>query len=133
MNRKSGHPGKFHAFSRRAILVLALAAASLWIAPVAIARTHVGFGVSIGVGSCWNCGYWTAPPVYYAPAYPPPAYYPRTVYYAPRPPVYYGYGYSGYYPPYHHYRNDYRYRRGDYGRGNWHHRHHRGHYYHGHR
>jgi hypothetical protein len=133
MNRKSGHPGKFHAFSRRAILALALVAASLWVAPATLARTHVGFGVSIGVGSCWNCGYWTAPPVYYTPAYPPPAYYPRAVYYAPRPPVYYGYGYSGYYPPYPHYRNDYRYRRGDYGRGNWHHRHHRGHYYHGHR
>lgn len=123
----------FGTFGLRAMFALALVAASFWIAPAALARTHVGVGISIGVGNCWNCGYWTAPPVYYAPAYPPPAYYPQTVYYAPRPPVYYGYGYPGYYAPYHQYRHGDGYWRGDYGRGNGHHRHHRGHYYHGHR
>lgn len=142
MNSRLGHPGRFRGFGRRVVLSLAVVAASLWFAPAALAHTRVGFGISIGVGNCWSCGYWTAPPVYYTPAYPAPVYYPPTVYYAPRPvyygyygyytprPAYYGYGYYGYYAP-RHYRRDFRYRRGYHGHGGWHHP--QGHYYHGHR
>lgn len=135
MNSKRSYRMNLRGSGRRAVLALAVLAASLWFAPAALAHTHVGFGISIGVGNCWSCGYRAAPPMYYAPAYPPP-YYPRTVYYAPRPPVYYGYGYYGYYAPYHHRRHDYRYWRGHYARGGWRHHddhHHRGHYHHGRR
>lgn len=131
MNSRQRNLRKRRGLGRRAMIVAAALVASLWFAPSALAHTHVGFGISIGAGNCWSCGYWAAPPVYYTPAYPPPPVYyvPRTVYYAPRP-VYYGYGYYGYYAP-RHYRGNYRYRGGHYAYGGWHH--HRGHYYHGHR
>lgn len=132
MNSRQQNSRKRRGFGRRTAITIAALVVSLWFAPSALAHTRVGFGISIGAGNCWSCGYWAAPPVYYTPAYPPPpAYYaPRTVYYAPRP-VYYGYGYYGYYAP-RHYRWHYRYHRGrDYAHGGWHY--HRGHYYHGHR
>lgn len=125
-------------FGHRMILTLALMAASLWFAPSALAHTHVGFGITIGVGNCWNCGYRAPPPMYYQPAYPAPVYYyPSPVYYAPRP-VYYGYSY-GYYAPSHHRRYYHRgyypshrgyYRHGHYRHGGSHH-HRGGGYYHG--
>ncbi|HJP98063.1 MAG TPA: hypothetical protein VJ862_05810 [Rhodanobacteraceae bacterium] len=142
MNSRPGHPGKPRGFSHRVALVVGVLAASLWFAPGAFAHTHVGFGISIGVGNCWNCGYRAVPPVYYAPAYPPPVYYPPTVYYAPPPayygygyytprPAYYGYGYYGYYAPRHYRRHDFDDRRGYYGHRDrddrW------GYYRHGHR
>jgi len=120
-------------FLRRAGLATALLAASFWIVPNAFARSHVSVGIGIAapgfgvsVGNCWRCGYWAAPPpVYYAPAYVAPVYYPApaTVYYVPRP-AYYGYGY--YAPRYHHDRSGYYHDRGSYHRrgGYYHHRHH---------
>ena len=84
---------------RGALFAVAAMLVALCFAPSAFARVHVGVGISvpgisIGVGNCWRCGYY-APPVSYAPYYPPayaaPVYYPAPVYYAPRP-VYYGYG-----------------------------------------
>ena len=116
-------------FVRRAGLMVAVLAASLWAVPSAFAHSPVSVGVgisvpgiSVGVGNCWRCGYWAPPPpVYYAPAYPPPAYYypAPVVYYTPRP-AYYGYGY--YAPRYRYYHRGYDHRRG------WHHS--RGGYYH---
>ncbi|MGH8214845.1 MAG: hypothetical protein ACREPZ_04030, partial [Rhodanobacteraceae bacterium] len=112
MSRARNIAGVFHRRGRRVVVGAAVLVAAMCAAPAALAHSHVGFGISIGVGNCWRCGYRAAPPVYYAPAYPPPAYYyPPTVYYAP--PAYYGYTYG--YAPYHHYR---RYRHYD----------HRGHY-----
>lgn len=123
--------------AQRTALVAAVAVMSLWFAPSAFARVHIGVGiavpgVSIGVGNCWRCGYWPAPPVYYygpayyAPAYPPVAYYPGP-YYAPGP-VYYGYRY---YRPY--YGHPGYYRRGRYyGHGHYGHGYHGGHYDRGH-
>lgn len=109
-------------FAQRAGLVVLLVGASLWAAPAALARVHVGIGiavpgVSIGVGNCWNCGYWGAPPVYYPPVYAAPVYYPAPYYPAP---AYYRYGYGyGYYAPYYRSRryvgHGY-YRGGHYGR-----------------
>lgn len=127
-------PMNIRGFFRRGIVAIALLAASFWIAPSALAHSHVSVGVGISapgfdvsVGNCWRCGYWASPayyapppPVYYAPAYPAPVYYPTPVYYAPRPVYYYGYG--NYAPRYHHYRGD------DYRDRGWHHR--RGGYYH---
>lgn len=121
-------------FLRRAGLATALLAASFWVVPNAFARSHVSVGIGIAapgfgvsVGNCWRCGYWAAPPpVYYAPAYAAPVYYPApaTVYYMPRPAYYGGYGY--YAPRYHHYRSGYYHDRGSYHRrgGYYHHRHH---------
>ena len=121
-------------FLRRAGLATALLAASFWVVPNAFARSHVSVGIGIAapgfgvsVGNCWRCGYWVAPPpVYYAPAYAAPVYYPApaTVYYVPRPAYYGGYGY--YAPRYHHYRSGYYHDRGSYHRrgGYYHHRHH---------
>lgn len=120
---------KFQATVRRAGLAIALMAASFCIVPAAFARVHVGIGiafpgVSVGVGNCWRCGYWAPPPpVYYAPAYPAPAYYPAPGYYPP-PPVYYGYSYGYYAPRYHRH-----YYRRDHDRGRWH-GDHRGYYRH---
>jgi hypothetical protein len=124
---------KISAFTRQAGLAAALVVASMFVVPMASARVHVGVGiafpgVSVGVGNCWRCGYWAPPPpVYYAPAYPAPAYYPAPGYYAP-PPVYYGYSY-GYYAPYYHrhyhrqgYDRDHGRRHGDHG-GYYHHHH----------
>lgn len=117
-------------FAGRAGLVAALLAASFLVVPSAFARVHVGVGISVpgisvGVGNCWNCGYYPPPPVYYQPAYvAAPVYYPAPVYYTPRP-VYYGYGYVPYYPRhgyYHGYHRGYR---------SYHHR--GGYYHHGHR
>lgn len=104
---------KIRAFTRYAGAAVAMVAASMFIVPMASARVHIGVGifvpgVTVGVGNCWRCGYWAAPPVYYTPAYLAPVYYPAPGYYAP-PPVYYGYGYSyGYYAPYypHYYHRD---------------------------
>lgn len=122
-----------HGFVRRAGWVAAVLAASFVIVPSALARVHVGVGISVpgisvGIGNCWRCGY-VPPPAYYPPVYAPPvyygpAYYPAPAYYAPRP-VYYGYGYNQpYYPRYYHrgYDRDRGYR---HGRG--------GYYHHGHR
>ena len=124
MNSRQRHPRKHRGL--RAMIAMAALMASLWFAPGALAHTRVGFGISIGAGNCWSCGYWAAPPVYYTPAYPPPPvyYYPPTAYYAPRPMYY------GYYAPRHD-RWDHRYRGRHYARGDGHH--HRDHYYHGHR
>jgi hypothetical protein len=108
---------------RRGGLAIALLAASFLIAPGAFARSHVSVGIGIStpgfgvsVGDCWRCGYWAPPPVYYAPAYPAPVYYPAPapVYYVPRP-AYYGYGY--YEPRHYHDRGRYHHDRG------WRHRH----------
>ncbi len=90
-------------FTKRAGLAAAVVAASMLVVPMASARVHVGIGISVpgvtvGVGNCWRCGYWAPPPVYYAPVYPAPVYYPAPAYYAPGP------AYYGYYGPY--YRRD---------------------------
>ncbi|HLI16905.1 MAG TPA: hypothetical protein VKV22_01385 [Rhodanobacteraceae bacterium] len=122
---------KVRAFTRYAGAAVAMVAASMFIVPMASAHVHIGVGifvpgVTVGVGNCWRCGYWAAPPVYYTPAYPAPVYYPAPGYYAP-PPVYYGYSY-GYYAPYypHYYHRDRYYGHGYYhGRGYYH-----GGYYH---
>lgn len=119
---------------RGAAFVVAVLAASLWVAPRADAHSHVSVGIGIsvpgvviGAGNCWRCGYWTPAPVYAAPVYypvpPPPAYY------VPRP-VYYGSYYAPY--PYPYYYRQGHYRHGYYGDRD---RHHRGggHYRHGHR
>jgi hypothetical protein len=115
---------------RRVVGGAALLVAAMCAAPAALAHSHVG--ISIGVGSCWGCGYPAPAPVYYAPAYPPPVYYPPTVYYAP--PVYYGYtyGYAPYYRSPRHGRGYYYYPRhhGHHGQGRWSQGH--GHYGHGH-
>jgi hypothetical protein len=117
-------------FVRRAGLVAAVLAASCFIVPSAFARVHVGVGISlpgiaIGVGNCGRCGYVAAPPVYYAPAYPAPAYYyPAPTYYAPAP-VYYGYSYgyyAPYYPRHYYYRGYYRRHPSHYRSGYYHHR-----------
>lgn len=122
------HPMNMRGFLRRAVLAVGLLAAAFFVVPSAFAGSHVSVGIGIAapgfgvsVGNCWRCGYWAPPPpVYYAPAYPSPVYYPAPpVYYVPRP-AYYGYGY--YAPRYHHYRGGYYHDRG------WHHR--RGGYYH---
>jgi hypothetical protein len=123
---------KLQASVRRAGLAMALLAASFCIVPTALARVHVGVGIafpgiSVGVGNCWRCGYWAAPPVYYAPAYPGPVYYPAPGYYAP-PPVYYGYSY-GYYAPYYYYYHR-RYYGRDHDRGRRDRQHDQGGYYH---
>jgi hypothetical protein len=117
-----------HGFVRRAGLVVAVLAASFSIVPSAFARVHVGVGISVpgvvvGVGNCWNCGYYPPPPpVYYQPAYAGPAYYPAPVYYTPRP-VYYGYGYAPYYPRHYYYRGYHRGYPSHYRRGYHHHGH----------
>jgi hypothetical protein len=132
---KSEAPMNIRGFFCRGSLAIALLAASFWIAPGALAHSHVSVGIGIAapgfgvsVGNCWRCGYWAPPayyapppPVYYAPAYPAPVYYPGPVYYAPRPAYYLGYGY--YAPRHHHY-----YQGGHYRDRGWHHR--RGGYYH---
>jgi hypothetical protein len=91
-------------FVRGAGLAAAVLAASFLIVPSALARVHVGVGISVpgvtvGVGNCWNCGYAYAPPppVYYQPVYAGPAYYPRHYYYRG-----YDRGYRS-----HHYRGGY--------------------------
>lgn len=121
---------KVRRFARRLPVLLAVAVAALWFAPSAMARVHVGVGISVPgvtVGSCWNCGYWGSGVVYYPPApvyyAPRPVYYPAPVYYAPRPVYYYGYAprvrYDrGHYRGYHH-------RGGGHGRGHYYHRGHR--------
>jgi hypothetical protein len=101
---------KLRNFVQRGAAVAMIALAAVWFAPAASAHVHVGIGISVpgvtvGVGNCWRCGYWAAPPVYYQPAYPAPVYYPAPEYYAPRTVYYYGYGY--YAPRY--YRHHYRY------------------------
>lgn len=126
---------KLRGWMRGATLAVAVFATALWFAPRANAHSHVSIGVgiavpgvSIGVGNCWRCGYWAAPPVVYAPAYPAPVYYGAPAYYAPPPPpAYYGYGYYApyrYYAPRRYYRHGY-----DRDRG-WHHGH-DGYYRHG--
>lgn len=116
--------------ARRTGVLAAVLAASFWIAPVASAHVSVGVGISVpgvtvGVGNCWNCGYYGAPaPVYYyPPVYAGPAYYPAPVYYGPAP-AYYGYGY---------YRPYYRGYRGYRGPAYYHGGRHGGYYGHGHR
>lgn len=118
-------------FARALGVAAAVLAASFVIVPSALARVHVGVGISVpgvtvGIGNCWRCGYVPAP-VYYPPVYyAAPAYYPAPAYYAPSP-VYYGYDY-GYYQPYYP-----RYYHRDYDRDHGY-RHDRGGYYHrGHR
>lgn len=103
---------KLRGLTRGAMMATAVFAAALWFVPSASAHSHVSIGVGIsvpgvtvGVGNCWRCGYWTPAPVYYQPVYPAPAYYPAPVYYAPRP-VYYGDGY--YVPRYRYYPRYYR-------------------------
>lgn len=119
-------------FARKLGIAAAVLAASFVIVPSALARVHVGVGisvpgVSVGIGNCWRCGYVPAPayygPVYAPPAYYGPAYYPAPAYYAP-PPAYYGYGYyQPYYPRYHHRDHD---------RDHWGRRGHGGYHHHGH-
>lgn len=130
---------------RGATMAVTVLVAALWFAPSAKAHSHVSIGVgiavpgvTIGVGNCWRCGYWSAPPVYYAPAYyaapvyPAPVYYGAPAYYAP-PPAYDGYSY-GYYAPYRYYTPRRYYRRdGDRDRDRGWHRGHDGYYRHGHR
>lgn len=117
-------------FARTLGIAAAVLAASFVVVPSALARVHVGVGISVpgisvGIGNCWRCGYVPAP-VYYPPVYyAAPAYYPAPVYYAPRP-VYYGYDY-GYYQPYYP-----RYYHRGYDRGHGY-RHGGGYYHHGHR
>ena len=132
MGRVRKFAARIHRRRHRLIAGVTLLVASMCAAPAALAHSHVGFGISIGIGNCFRCGYPTAPPVYYAPAYPPPAYYyPPPVYYAP--PAYYGYTY-GYAPYYSYGRHDHRGRyphdRGHHGDQGLSHGH--GHYYHGH-
>ncbi len=112
-------------FARALGVAAAVLAASFVIVPSALARVHVGVGISVpgvtvGIGNCWRCGYVPAP-VYYPPVYyAAPAYYPAPAYYAPSP-VYYGYDYGyyqPYYPRYYHRDHDrdhgYRHDRGGY-------------------
>lgn len=111
-------------FVRALGIAAAVLAASFVVVPSALARVHVGVGISVpgisvGIGNCWRCGYAPAPvyyqPAYYAaPAYYGPAYYGAPVYYAPRP-VYYGYGYyRPSYPRYHYRGHGYRHGHGSY-------------------
>lgn len=109
VTRERRHVMKVRPFTQRAGVFAALVAASMFVVPMASAHVHIGVGISVpgitvGVGNCWRCGYWAAPPVYYQPAYPQPVYpvypapvyYPAPAYYAPRP------AYYGYYGPYYH-------------------------------
>lgn len=139
---------------RRGAVITAIALAAIWFAPAATARSHVHVGVginlpglSIGVGNCWHCGYWSAPRVYAAPpyagygyygsAYPAPVYYLDPPYYMTRPALvpygyyggYYGGYQDGYYGGYSPYYRSYRYGDGYYGNHGW--RGHRGDDHHG--